>query len=107
MHQFKKIVIGGALFYVGYAFSGTMGHSVLCQTSQIYVGLGAGYNTLALNHQLYAYGENQSFNANGALTSYGQAGGYSNELPSTINTFSPQAQVGYSKYFGQSSYFWG
>lgn len=105
MHNFKKKLIGG-IFYVGHAFSGTMGHSIPCPSSQIYLGLGAGYNTLAVNHQLYAYGENQSFNANGALTSYGHAGGDSNELPSTNNTFSPQAQIGYRKYFGQSNFFW-
>jgi hypothetical protein len=72
-----------------------------------YAGLGGGYNSLAMTQQLYAYGENQSFNTNGSLTSYGHAGGYSNELPNNINTFSPQAQLGIGRYLGKSRFFLG
>ena len=106
MSKRKIATLGVCALFSGVVFSGTMGEIASQGPNNLYVGLGGGYNSVTVNNKLYAFGTSNTY-ANGSLTTYGSAGGYSTQLPNTVATFSPQAQLGYSQYFEGRKEYWG
>ena len=104
-----KIKIAGlgifALMNAG-AFAGTMGPINDDAAQNYYIGLGGSYNSITMNNKLYAFGISNTY-VNSALTTYGAAGGNSNQLPSVQSTFAPQVQAGVQKYLTGRKDYWG
>lgn len=97
-------IFGVCALFSGFVFSGTMGVASE-EPGGFYAGLGGSYNSITVNNKLYAFGTSNTYSS-GVLATYGSAGGYSNQLPNTIATFSPQAQLGYSQYFAGKKNYW-
>lgn len=88
------------------AFSGTMGSLDNTSLYSIYAGLGGGYNAVAVNNKLYAFGVSNTYTGS-TLTTYGSAGGYSNPLPSSQTTFAPEVQIGFNRFLTGRKDYWG
>jgi opacity protein-like surface antigen len=71
-----------------------------------FVGLGAGYNSVKLDRDIYALGLDRTFNGP-LLIANGIAQGPGNPFHDNLNAFAPEAQLGWFGNFANSSWLWG
>lgn len=71
-----------------------------------FIGLGAGYNSVKLDRDIYALGLDATFNGPLQIAS-GIAQGPGNPFHDNLNAFAPEAQLGWFGRIGGSSWLWG
>jgi opacity protein-like surface antigen len=71
-----------------------------------FFGLGGSYNSVKFDQDIYALGISNVFNG-ATLVANGIAQGPGDPFHSLQATFAPEAQAGYFRHFGDSSWLWG
>lgn len=105
MLKFKMAGCVASTLFCSMAFAGTLGTYNDAANYHVYAGLGGGYNSIAVDSQLYALSTLNTYNL-GILQTFGSTSGYSNPLTSSDSLFSPQVQLGFHTFFTDRNY-WG